>query len=84
MKKTTNNTTTKRIKRTKTGDILRHMRRYGSITDPIARDKYHTNRLSGIIANLRKQGYVIETVMKDGHDEYGKNSYGKYYLKSEK
>lgn len=71
-------------KRTKTQDILRHMRRYGSISDPVARDKYHTNRLSGIILNLRRQGYDIETRLCNGRDEYGKNTFAKYYLISEK
>ena len=71
------------VKRSKTKDSLKHMRRYGSISDPVARDKYHTNRLSGIILNLRRQGYEIETRMCNGHDEYGKNTYAKYYLISE-
>ena len=70
-------------KRTKTQDILRHMKRYGSISDPVARDKFHTNRLSGIILNLRRKGYDIETRMCNGRDEYGKNTYAKYYLNSE-
>ena len=71
------------VKRTKTQDILRHMKRYGSISDPVARDKFHTNRLSGIILNLRRKGYDIETRMCNGRDEYGKNTYAKYYLNSE-
>ena len=71
------------VKRSKTKDILKHMRRYGSISDPVARDKYHTNRLSGIILNLRRQGYEIETRMCNGRDEYGKNTYARYYLISE-
>ena len=69
----------KKIKKTKTGEILRHLKRYGSITDPVARNKYHTNRLSGIICNLRKQGVVIKTEMCTGRDEFGVNHYGKYY-----
>ena len=64
-------------KRTKTGDILNHLMRYGSITDPVAQNKYHTNRLSGIISNLRKQGHTIITEMCTGRDAYGKNRYGK-------
>ena len=71
------------IKRTKTQDILKYMKRYGSISDPVARDKLHTNRLSGIILNLRRQGYDIVTKMCNGRDEYGKNTYAKYYLNSE-
>ena len=74
----------KKVKRTKTSEILRHMMRYGSITDPVARNKYHTNRLSGIIYNLRKQGksqgYSIVTEICEGRDEFGKNQYAKYFL----
>lgn len=68
----------KEERKTKTNAILKHMRRYGSITDPVARNKYHTNRLSSIISNLRNRGYEIDTVMCEGKDEYGKYRYGKY------
>ena len=73
----------KTVKRTKTGEILRHLKRYGSITDPVARNKYKTNRLSGIILNLRNQGHEIDTEMCTGRDEYGKYTYAKYvYIRS--
>ena len=69
-------------RKTKTSAVLKHLQRYGSITDPVARDKYHTNRLSGIINRLRDKGYEIDTVMCEGKDEYGKYRYGKYiYIK---
>jgi hypothetical protein len=72
----------KKIRKTKTDAILKHLRRYGSITDPVARSKYHTNRLSSIILNLRNQGHEIDTVMCNGKDEYGTYRYGKYiYIK---
>ena len=67
-------------KRTKTSEILRHLMRYGSITEPVARNKYHTSRLGSIIYNLRKQGYEIITVMCEGRDEFGKNRFAKYTL----
>ena len=67
-------------RRTKTKDIVKHMKRYGSISDPVARDKYHTNRLSAIIFNLRERGYEIETEECTGRDEYGTNTYAKYRL----
>lgn len=70
----------KEVKKTKTGEILKHLMRYGTITDPVARTKYHTNRLSSVILNLRKQGYHIDTIMCEGRDEFGKNRYGKYVL----
>ena len=54
--------------------------RYGSITEPVARNKYHTSRLGSIIYNLRKQGYEIITVMCEGRDEFGKNRFAKYAL----
>ena len=70
----------KKEKLTKTGAILRHLKRYGSITEPVARNKYHTSRLSAIIFNLRRQGYTIHTEMCTGRDEFGKNTYAKYFL----
>ena len=72
----------KKVKRTKIGDIEKHLRRYGSITDPVARKKYHTNRLSDFIFKLRQRGYVIETVMCTGKDEYGTYEFAKYVLVS--
>lgn len=69
-------------RKTKTNAILKHLQRYGSITDPVARNKYHTNRLSGVINRLRNQGHEIDTVMCEGKDEYGKHRFGKYiYIK---
>ena len=70
----------KEQKMTKMGAILKHLQRYGSITDPVARNKYHTNRLSGFIYVLRKRDYDIKTVMCEGKDEFGKNTYAKYVL----
>lgn len=75
----------KKVKKTKIGAILKHLMRYGSITDPVARNKYHTNRLSDVIFKLRQRGYVIETVMCTGRDEYGKYTYAKYvFIKAPK
>lgn len=70
----------KETKRTKLGAILKHLIRYGSITDPVARNKYHTNRLSGFICVLRKRGYNIDTVWCTGKDEFGTYRYAKYVL----
>ena len=69
-------------RRTKTKDIVKHMKRYGVISDPVAREKYHTNRLSAIIFNLRNRGYEIETEECTGRDVYGPNNYAKYRLLS--
>lgn len=70
----------KKIRRTKIGAVARHLKRYGSITDLSALNKYHIRRLSDIIFKLRNKGWVIETVMCTGKDEFGKYTYGKYVL----
>jgi len=71
----------KEKKRTKMDAIIKHLERYGSITDPVAREKYHTNRLSGYINVLRnKRNYKIDTVWCKGRDEFGTNRYAKYKL----
>ena len=70
----------KQERRTKMGEIIKHLVRYGSISDPIARAKYHTNRLSGYIHVLRKRGWIIESVWCSGKDEFGTTKYVKYRL----
>ena len=68
---------------TKIEAITKHLVRYGSITDPVAREKYHTNRLSGYIHVLRKRGYVIDSEWCVGRDMFGKNRFVKYRLVKE-
>lgn len=70
----------KQERRTKMGEIQKRLERYGVISDPIARDKIHTNRLSGYIHVLRKRGWVIETEWCKSKDEFGVNRFGKYRL----
>ena len=70
----------KQERRTKMGEIIKHLVRYGSITDPVARAKYHTNRLSGYIHILRKRGWIIESEWCNGRDEFGTTKYVKYRL----
>ena len=70
----------KEARMTKLEAIERHLIRYGSITDPVARAKYHTNRLSGYIHVLRKRGWVIESVWCSGKDVFGTTKYVKYRL----
>lgn len=48
---------------TRTGEILQHLRRTGSITPLQALEKYHVYRLSSVIHRLRKEGWKIKTVM---------------------
>lgn len=70
----------KQKKVTKMDAIVKHLMRYGSITDPVARDRYHTNRLSGYICVLRKRGWKIDSEWCNGKDMYGKYRYVKYKL----
>jgi hypothetical protein len=70
----------KKVRKTKIGEILKYMLRYGSITDPIARTKFHTNRLSAFIHVLRQRGWNIQTEMCVGRDEFGRYEYAKYKL----
>ena len=74
----------KEIKKTKTSEILKYMRSHKCISDRVARDKFGATRLGSIIFNLRKRGYVIETVMCYEKDRYGNTCcYAKYYLHKE-
>jgi len=71
----------KKKKLTKMDAITNHLIRYGSITDPVARNSYHTNRLSGYINVLRrKRGFTIQSVWQTGRDKFGKHRYTKYIL----
>ena len=62
--------------------ILDHLERYGSITNMDAVHLYGICRLSGRIHELRKKGYKIETVEKEGTTQVtGRpNTYGVYTL----
>lgn len=70
----------KKVRKTKINEILKYLLRYGSITDPIARTKFHTNRLSAFIHVLRQRGWNIKTEMCVGRDEFGRYEYAKYKL----
>lgn len=68
-------------KTNKTGQVLNHLQRYGSITSLDAIGMYGATRLSAIIYNLRKRGYNIETVKMPFTDRYGNHTaYGKYVM----
>jgi len=41
--------------------ILAHLKKRGSITDMVAREKYGVHRLAARIFDLKKQGYKIES-----------------------
>ena len=44
---------------TKTGKVLTHLQEHGSITSWDAIRLYRATRLSSIIHNLKKEGYII-------------------------
>lgn len=67
-----------------TTEILRHLKKFKSITQKQATDLYGATRLSAIIYNFRKRGYLIDTVMLDGVTRYGTPcQYGKYVYKGQ-
>jgi hypothetical protein len=56
--------------------ILKHLKRHRRITSMEAFTKFNATRLSGIIYNLREDGFNINTerIVKNG------KSFGRYYL----
>lgn len=70
---------------TKKQKVLEHLQRYGTITSWEAIQEYGATRLSGIIFDLRQEGYVIKTHDSQGVDCYGnKNNYATYEFVSNK
>lgn len=51
-------------------EVLRHIKRYGSITSMEAFEKYGITRLSAIIYILRRE-YEIITIMRTSINRYG-------------
>ena len=51
---------------TKTGKVLSHLQRYGSITSWDAIRLFRATRLSAIIFNLRDEGYKIDSENRSG------------------
>lgn len=51
-------------------EVLRHIKRYGSITSMEAFEKYGITRLSAIIYILRRE-YEIVTIMRTSVNRYG-------------
>lgn len=65
-------------------DVLAHLRKYGSITNMEAFQRYGATRLGSIIYDLRKYGYNISTFMVESKNRYGKlTQYAKYVLEEE-
>ena len=65
---------------TKTERVLRHLQEFGSITSWEAIKEYGATRLSAIIFNLKKQGYIFEGENVDFTDRYGYPSHFKKYI----
>lgn len=65
----------------KTGKVLEHLEKHGTITSLEAIELYGATRLSDIIYRLRKRGYNITTLDLPFTDRFGaKSNYGKYIL----
>lgn len=61
--------------------LLQYLKEHGSITGAEAFEKLGIYRLSARIADLRAEGYVIETIYKQEVNKRGENvTYGEYRL----
>lgn len=60
--------------------VLKHLRKYGSITSWTAIQRYRITRLSAVIKQLRDDGYDIETEMVEKKTDDEIIRYGKYTL----
>ena len=68
----------------KTKEVLKHLKKKGSITSWDAIKLYGATRLSAIIFNLRERGYVIDSLWMEDTDRYGNLSrYVKYIYKGQ-
>ncbi len=68
----------------KTKEVLKHLKKKGSITSWDAIKLYGATRLSAIIFNLRERGYVIDSLWMEDTDRYGNLSrYVKYIYKEQ-
>ena len=66
---------------TKTNKIKEHLQNYGNITSWEAIQLYKATRLSAIIFNLRKQGFLITDVWQESINKDGEKSrYVRYEL----
>ena len=69
------------MRETKKKKVLEHLIKYGTISSLEAIYKYNATRLSSIIHNLRKEGYVIENNWEDSISSDGEKSrYVRYEL----
>lgn len=62
--------------------VLDHMRTHGTITSIEAIELYGATRLSGLIYNLKKDGYNIHTELLKGSTRYGEScQYAQYSIR---
>lgn len=62
--------------------IIRHIKKFGSITPVQAMKEYGIMRLSARILDLKDKGYPIETNIETSENRFGeKVSYAKYSLR---
>lgn len=70
-----------RAKMTQHKRIMRHLRKYGTLTSMEAISLYGIMKLSTRISELRARGERIETVMRKGLNRYGEPvRYAEYHL----
>ena len=55
---------------TKTSKVLSHLQKYGHITSWDAITLYNATRLSAIIFNLKKEGYIIKSTNEKGEGSH--------------
>ena len=60
-------------KRTQRGEVLKYLQTHKGITSMQAFEKFGATRLSAIIFDLKRKGYNIVTIMRDGENRYGES-----------
>lgn len=67
--------------KSKTQDVLNHLKIYGSISQREAVEYYNLYRLSSVIYSLKKRGYEIKSEIKPFVSKYGISSnFAVYHL----
>lgn len=67
--------------KSKTQDVLNHLKIYGSISQREAVEYYNLYRLSSVIFELRKRGYEITSELVPFKSKYGISSnFANYHL----
>ena len=73
----------KQVKKSQRTEVLRYMKTHkGGITNAIAYEKFGVSRMGSVISDLRKQGWLIDTVMVESTTRYGNPvRYGRYFYR---